>query len=228
MSLIDLRILDLIDATVSVLIHPCQAARLAAAWCLRCICVAVPSQITPLIDRCVTGIEEYRTSPEAIAGYSGALAAVLGGVNLSPLGVPHTKGKIIFNTAEELLRSASQNSRLSLNRTHAGWLLIGAIMTLGVPVVRGLLPRMLLLWRNSFPRSTKELDSEKARGDAFTWQVTLEGRAGALSAMHSFLQHCHELVTEDINRRLLAPIESALAMLTKYNFKIFFQQIQYK
>lgn len=64
-------------------------------------------------------------------GYSCALAAVLGGVKLSPLGVPHTKGKIIFNTAEELLRSASQNSRLSLNRTQAGWLLIGAIMTLG-------------------------------------------------------------------------------------------------
>lgn len=39
--------------------------------------------------------------------------------------------QVIFNTAEELLRSASQNSRLSLNRTHAGWLLIGAIMTLG-------------------------------------------------------------------------------------------------
>ena len=38
---------------------------------------------------------------------------------------------MIFNTAEELLRSASQNSRLSLNRTQAGWLLIGAIMTLG-------------------------------------------------------------------------------------------------
>lgn len=44
-------------------------------------------------------------------------------------------------------------------------------MFLGVPVVRGLLPRMLLLWRNSFPRSNKELESEKARGDAFTWQV---------------------------------------------------------
>lgn len=131
------------------------------------------------------------------------------------MGVPHTKGKIVFNTAEELLRSASQNSRLSLNRTQAGWLLIGAIMALGVPVVKGLLPRMLLLWRNSFPRSTKELDSEKARGDAFTWQVTLEGRAGALSAMHSFIQNCPELVTEDIIRRLLTPIESALAMLTK-------------
>lgn len=59
---------DLINAAVSVLIHPCQAARLAAAWCLRCICVAVPSQTTPLIDRCVSGIEDLRTSPEAISG----------------------------------------------------------------------------------------------------------------------------------------------------------------
>ncbi|XP_015601934.1 HEAT repeat-containing protein 5B isoform X2 [Cephus cinctus] len=206
--------LSLIDTTMAVLVHPCQAARLAASWCLRCICVAVPSQITPLIDRCVEGIENMRSSPEAIAGYSSALAAVLGSVRLSPLGVPHTKGKIIFNTAEELLRSASQNSRLSLNRTHAGWLLIGAIMTLGTAVVKGLLPRMLLLWRNSFPRSNKELESEKARGDAFTWQVTLEGRAGALSAMHSFLLHCPELLNDDITRRLLTPIESALAMLT--------------
>ncbi|RZF47844.1 hypothetical protein LSTR_LSTR015519, partial [Laodelphax striatellus] len=28
---------NLIEATMAVLIHPCQAARLAAAWCLRCI-----------------------------------------------------------------------------------------------------------------------------------------------------------------------------------------------
>uniref|UniRef100_W4VS74 HEAT repeat-containing protein 5A n=1 Tax=Corethrella appendiculata TaxID=1370023 RepID=W4VS74_9DIPT len=205
--------LNFIDAICAVLIHPCLAARLAAAWSLRCVCVAVPSTITPLIDRFIDAIDKMRTSPDAISGYSGALAAVLGSVYLSPLGIPHTRGKIIFNTAEELLRTASQNSRLSLNRTQAGWLLIGAIMTLGVPVVKGLLPRMLLLWRNAFPRSTKELDSEKARGDAFTWQVTLEGRAGALSVMHSFLLHCPELVTDDITRRLLTPIESALAML---------------
>lgn len=51
----------------------------------------------------------------------------------------------------------------------------------GPSVVKGHLPRMLLLWRNAFPRSSKELESEKARGDAFTWQVTLEGRAGALA-----------------------------------------------
>ena len=86
----------------------------------------------------------------------------------------------IFNVAEDLLRTATQNSRLSLQRTQSGWLLLGAIMTLGSSVVKQHLPRMLLLWRNAFPRSTKELESEKARGDAFTWQVMLESRSGAL------------------------------------------------
>jgi len=37
----------------------------------------------------------------------------------------------IFAIAEELLRTASQNSRLSLQRTQSGWLLLAALMTLG-------------------------------------------------------------------------------------------------
>ncbi|XP_050534619.1 HEAT repeat-containing protein 5B isoform X3 [Daktulosphaira vitifoliae] len=204
---------NVIEIALSVLVHPSQAARLSAAWCIQCLCIALPSQCTLLIDRCIENIESTRATSEIISGYSAVLVSILGSVNVSPLGIPHMKGKIIFNTAEDLLRSASQNSRLSLSRTQAGWLLIGGVMTLGISVVRGLLPRMLLLWRNSFPRSSKELDSEKARGDAFTWQLTLEGRAGAMSSMYSFLYNCNDLVTEDIIRRLLTPIESALAML---------------
>lgn len=116
----------------------------------------------------------------------------------------------MVSIAEDLLRTAAQNSRLSLQRTQAGWLLLGALMTLGTSprylcalsfyhnintltvspgpsLVRYHLPKMLLLWRNVFPRSPKELEAEKARGDAFTWQVTLEGRAGALCGKDRFL-----------------------------------------
>ncbi|KAL1476620.1 hypothetical protein MTO96_036381 [Rhipicephalus appendiculatus] len=191
--------IGLVETVVSVLIHTSPAARLAAAWCLRCIATAVPAQLTPLLDRCLDQLESLKSSPDAIAGYSAALAALLGAARHTPLGLPHNKGKMIFNLAEDLLRSASQNSRLSLQRTQAGWLMMGAVMTLGPPVVRSLLPRMLLLWKNCFPRSTKELESEKVRGDAFTWQVTLEGRSGALSSMASFLRHCKELASDDID-----------------------------
>ncbi|XP_052275904.1 HEAT repeat-containing protein 5B-like isoform X2 [Dreissena polymorpha] len=203
----------IIEPVVSVLIHPSASARLSASWCLGSISVALPSQLTPLVDRCLERMNKLKSSPEAVSGYSSALAALLGRVYQCPLGIPHAKGKQIFNIAEELLRTANQNSRLSLQRTQSGWLLLGALMTLGSPVVKGHLPRMLLLWRNAFPRSVKELESEKARGDTFTWQVTLEGRAGALGAMLSFLLHCRELITEDVIRRLLAPLECTLTML---------------
>ncbi|CAL1575903.1 unnamed protein product [Knipowitschia caucasica] len=41
----------LVDSVVSVLVHPSPAVRLAAAWCLRCVAVAMPSQNAPLLDR---------------------------------------------------------------------------------------------------------------------------------------------------------------------------------
>ncbi|XP_045484531.1 HEAT repeat-containing protein 5B isoform X1 [Pieris rapae] len=207
--------LKMIDTMFTVLEHPCVAARLAAAAAIRCVCEALPALITPLLDRACDALDVARPTPHHISGYSAALAAILGAVRSSPLGVPHGRGKIAFNAAEQLLRSAGQSSRLTAARTNAGWLIVGAICTLGVPVVRGLLPRMLLLWRNSFPRSAKELESEKARGDAFTWQVTLEGRAGALSALHSLLIHCPSLVNnDDTAKRLTQPMDGAIAVLT--------------
>ncbi|XP_071390774.1 HEAT repeat-containing protein 5B [Centroberyx affinis] len=206
--------IGLLETVTSVLLHPSMAARLAAAWCLRCVAVALPYQLTPLLDRCAERINNLKSSPEAVSGYSFAMAALLGGVHQCPLGIPHTKGKLVVSIAEDLLRTAAQNSRLSLQRTQAGWLLLGALMTLGPSLVRYHLPKMLLLWRNVFPRSQKELEAEKARGDSFTWQVTLEGRAGALCAMRSFVAHCPELLTEDVIRRLMTPIECAMTMMS--------------
>ena len=207
--------LRLLDTVFSGLLHPKLAVRLAAAACLRQVCVAVPSVLTPLTVKCGEALESYKGSQEAVSGYSAGLAALLGAVSATPNGIPHTRGKIIFNCGEELIRSAGQTQKagLSEERTRAGWLLIGAIMSLGSSVVRGLLPRCMLLWRNAFPRSRRELESERARGDAFTWVVSLEARAGALATIHSFIVSCPDLVTEDIIRRLTVPLEKALDLL---------------
>ncbi|OON22439.1 hypothetical protein X801_01665 [Opisthorchis viverrini] len=80
---------------------------------------------------------------------------------------------MVFSLAEELLRAANQNSRLTLPRTQAGWMMLAAYMTLGPDLVKPHLPRMLLFWRNAFTRSLRELEAEKQRGDAFTWQFHL-------------------------------------------------------
>uniref|UniRef100_A0AAZ3PRM5 HEAT repeat-containing protein 5B n=1 Tax=Oncorhynchus tshawytscha TaxID=74940 RepID=A0AAZ3PRM5_ONCTS len=212
--------IGLLETVSSVLLHPSMAARLAAAWCLRCVAVALPYQLTPLLERCAERINNLKSSPEAVSGYSFAVAALLGGVHQCPLGVPHSKGKVCNLFSEDLLRTAAQNSRLSLQRTQAGWLLLGALMSLGPSLVRYHLPKMLLLWRNVFPRSQKEMEAEKARGDSFTWQVTLEGRAGALCAMRSFVAHCPELLTEDVIRRLMTPIECAMTMIVPSVIKV--------
>ncbi|KAH9415275.1 HEAT repeat-containing protein 5B [Dermatophagoides pteronyssinus] len=209
--------LSLIDNVCFVINHPAHIVRLSAAWCLRCICLAVNSQLTPLMERSLERLETLRASPESINGHSYVLSALFGTVRYTPLGIPQNKTKLIFNIAEDLLRTASQNSRLSMPRTQAGWQLMGAVLSLGPGQIKNLLPRLLLLWKNSFPRNTKELDSEKARGDAFTWQITLENRAGALAAMSSFLTYCSKLVTDEIRRRLFTPIESAITMLVSLN-----------
>uniref|UniRef100_A0A673BWM9 HEAT repeat-containing protein 5A n=1 Tax=Sphaeramia orbicularis TaxID=375764 RepID=A0A673BWM9_9TELE len=176
----------LLDSVVSVLLHPAYSARLAAAWCLRCIAMAMPSQCSLLLDRCTERLVALKSSPEAVSGYAAAVTALVAAVQQCPLGIPSTKGKVVLGLAEDLLRSAAQNSRISLQRTQAGWMLISSLITLGPAVVELHLPRLLLLCRCL------------RRGDYFTWQVTLEGRAGALCAMKNLLLHCRNLVTDDI------------------------------
>ncbi|XP_044087072.1 HEAT repeat-containing protein 5A isoform X5 [Neovison vison] len=203
----------LLDSVISVIQHPSIAVRLAAAWCLHCIAVALPSYLTPLLDRCLERLTVLKSSPEAVTGFSFAVAALLGAVKHCPLGIPHGKGKIIMTLAEDLLCSAVQNSRLSAQRTQSGWLLIAALMTLGPAVVSHHLARLLLLWKCVFPLSPKDLETEKSRGDSFTWQVTLEGRAGALCAIKSFVSHCGDLLTEEVIQRLLPPLPCAVDLL---------------
>ncbi|XP_042320721.1 HEAT repeat-containing protein 5A isoform X3 [Sceloporus undulatus] len=204
-----------LDAVISVILHPSISVQLAAAWCLRCIAVALPCFLSPLLDRCVERLTALKSSPEAVTGYSFAIAALLGVVRQCPLGIPHCKGKVIMMVAEDLLRSASQNSRISVQRMQSGWLLIAALMTLGPAVVQHHLPRMLLLWKCAFPLSPKDLETEKSRGDSFTWQVTLESRAGALCAVKSFILHCGGLLTDEVIERLLLPIPCAIDVLTQ-------------
>ncbi|NXR55938.1 HTR5A protein, partial [Hippolais icterina] len=205
----------ILEAVISVILHPSISVRLTAAWCLRCIAVALPSYVSLLLDRCIERLSALKSCSEAVTGYSFAVAALLGAVKHCPLGIPHGKGKVIMTVAEDLLCSASQNSRISLQRMQAGWLLIAALMALGPAVVQHHLPRMLLLWKCIFPLSPKDLETEKTRGDAFTWQVTLEGRAGALCAIKSFVSHCAGLLTDEVVQRLLPPLPSAVDLLTQ-------------
>ncbi|KAJ0009197.1 hypothetical protein NQD34_016612 [Periophthalmus magnuspinnatus] len=205
----------LVDSVVAVLLHPSAAVRLAGSWCLRCVAVAMPSQNAVLLDRCAERLTALKSNPEAVSGFGFAVCALVSAAQHHNLGLPHSKGKMVLSLAESLLRSASQNSRISLQRTQVGWMLLASLTTLGPSVVEVLLSRLLLLCRCVFPASLREQDMELRRGDYFTWQVTLEGRSGALCVLRSLLVHCQELMSEDALSRLLTPLNCATAMLNK-------------
>lgn len=80
------------------------------------------------------------------------------------------------------------------------------------------------------PSSLEQLESEKKRGDLFTWQLSLESRQGALASIHSFLVNCSDLVGASSNdsiqsldnsppensiMSILAPIEGAIILLSQ-------------
>jgi hypothetical protein len=88
--------LGLLDGIFGVLIHPSQSTRLSAAWALRCLCVAIPTMAYKCIERCLQALDNMKVSPEAVSGYSTALAAILGGVRHMPLGIPHATGKVFI------------------------------------------------------------------------------------------------------------------------------------
>lgn len=87
----------ILDSVISVILHPSVSVRLAAAWCLHCIAVALPSYLTPLLDRCLERLTVLKSSPEAVTGFSFAVAALLGAVKHCPLGIPHGKGKVMVS-----------------------------------------------------------------------------------------------------------------------------------
>ncbi|WKY11159.1 hypothetical protein Q1695_003033 [Nippostrongylus brasiliensis] len=201
----------IMEPVFACLLHPILSARTATAWCLRCVTMAVPSQLTPLIDRCISRLEHMKSCSDAISGYSLALAALIAAASDCKLGIPHAKPKQVLTCAEDMLKTATQQSRLAVAKISAGYLLLNAVVSMGSPVLKENMPRIIQLWRTAFPRSTKEAEAEKGRGDAFSWQCALEQRSGALGVMLAVANQ-RELADDDAIKAMLLPIECALVM----------------
>ena len=50
--------IDIVKSVMSVLTHHSPAARLAAAWCLRSIAIAVPALLTPLLEKNMENLDK--------------------------------------------------------------------------------------------------------------------------------------------------------------------------
>lgn len=125
-------------------------------------------------------------------------------------------------------------------KIQAGWMLIAAVLKLGLVLAlmisahineyfltfliycnsgrtaaQGCLQRLFLLWKSTFPRSVKEAEAEKGRGDAFTWGCTLDARAGALASMAVLAEHSSSLMSDDIIRKIVHSVECSLVTVSQ-------------
>ncbi|KRY35495.1 HEAT repeat-containing protein 5B [Trichinella spiralis] len=202
----------ILEPIFSVLLHPSELCRIAAAWCLRCISITVPSLMTPLLERCLLRLEHNKNSANAISGYSCATAALTAAVCHCPLGIPNSKCKAsrLVQLALVMLRTAAQDSKLAMVKTESGWLLLSAAVTLGPLMVKSQLARLLSALKSVFPRTKKEAEQELSRGDFYTWQVTLTSRAGSMVLIRNLLVHCKSLIDEEAMQKMLIPIEAAI------------------
>ena len=84
----------LLSALHLVLLHSSQAMRLSGAWCVHCLGVSLPSQLSSLLDYCMVRLHKTRGSATATAGYAFAIASLLGTVRYSELGLPTAKAMV--------------------------------------------------------------------------------------------------------------------------------------
>ncbi|CAI5452193.1 unnamed protein product [Caenorhabditis angaria] len=198
------------------LLHPIPSARYATAWCLKCIATAVPNLRTPLIDRCILRLEQMKSSSDAISGYSMALSALLSTSNdPSRLGVPFSKPLKILEIAEDLLKTSSQQPKLTIAKLESGWNLMYSLVSLGAPVIKEHLHRIIRLWKAVFPRSSKEAEAESNRGDSFSWQCSMIAQAGALSVMEAVARQNELYTVGGAVESMKIPIECSLVMMSQ-------------
>ena len=118
----------LLDPVLSFLLHPAASVSLAAAWSLRCVAVAMPSQGSQLLDHCCQRLMALKSAPEAVLGYGAAVAALVSALQHCPLGVPHTKSSVSSrfhgNKASAHSRSKTASDRTAVCNVAPDWLLL--------------------------------------------------------------------------------------------------------
>lgn len=202
----------------------------------------VPEEVAGSIERFLAGarrlaIRSLSLGHSVCQGSAGVCGS--GGNGTEPM----TKNNCDQNKfPSKQIKQATQTPRLMLRKVRAGWLLVTAVISMGIaalcsyhimltraslsvsPLVgpaftKPALSSLFTLWRMSFPRSVEECKTERGCGDAITWEATLEARAGALASMGALVE-CGgaELCTAEVTRRMTVPVETAVTIRREIHF----------
>lgn len=93
--------------------------------------LALPSQLTLLLNYLLVKCKTNRGHPLGLVGYSHALSSLLGTARSNELGVPLKKAQEVLQLGLELIKTPNDRGNLSVASIQSGWALIGSFLSLG-------------------------------------------------------------------------------------------------
>lgn len=125
----------LFTALNNILLMSQPAARLAGAWCLHCVSLALPSHLSHLVGHCLSQLQDpKRQTPVGVSGYCYAVSALLGTVRCNELGLPSAKAREVLSLGQEFIERGlklKEGEKMALTYINGGWALIGGFISLG-------------------------------------------------------------------------------------------------
>ncbi|KAH6568612.1 hypothetical protein BASA60_008568 [Batrachochytrium salamandrivorans] len=202
----------LVSGLFGLLPHPSPRLKIALAWVFRSLCLALPKNISPILNKLVgllqkdigTLTSDRFDVAEKVLGYANFIAAVTSVIPLRPLYAVYEDAATIFGFSTQLLRlvGTSRDHRISACQAQVAWTLIGSLMSLGPNFVKAHLSQLLLIWKNVFPKSQPK-DINASRNE-LEWNLLLVSRESALAALYSFLiYNAKDLATNDVAKRIV-------------------------
>ncbi|KAE8251384.1 hypothetical protein A4X13_0g4019 [Tilletia indica] len=214
--------------------HPSHSVQIAAAWCLRQLCLVHPASlddsISALLVMLNTSLQSLANSnsgggrdlPRRSVGQARALAALVSIIPNRPLYASSHHGNNLLETAIQLLKKSSEyDLPISSIQINVAWILIGGLMSLGPSFVRPQLPQLFNLWRNALPKpAPKDMVSGPDGRTEAEWGFLLHVRECALGAVYAFLVHNGPaLLTLESSRKLVAYLSNSLVFVNSFTQK---------
>ncbi|KAF9537032.1 hypothetical protein EC957_008976, partial [Mortierella hygrophila] len=213
----------LMSSLTNLVSHPSRAVQTATAWCLRCLCISLPTNLAKLIQTLsaklstdLGTLNNNGNNFQDVATRANGLAYAIGGlitvISVHPLYVSFEMSARIFSMAAQLIKnSTNKEVRVAAAQIQIAWVLIGALMCLGPNFVKMHLPQLLLMWKTALPKFTSK-DATNTNRSELDWAFMMHARECALGSIASFLFHNGEkLATVDVSKRVSALLSNTMA-----------------
>ncbi|CEP08433.1 hypothetical protein [Parasitella parasitica] len=212
----------LVEPLFVLLTHASFSVQMAAVWCIRCVCNALPTNLLYLLPKSLGLLEKNlgnlsnQTATAAVfqrtIAYAYTVASIMSVFPAHPIYTSFELSARAMALANQLVKQPSKDPKIASVQVQVAWTLVGSVMCLGPNLVKIHLPQLLLLWKSALPKPTgKEASAIRSEPE---WSLLFHTRECATSSIYSFLAHnSQSLVTLDIAKRIAALLNNTLAFL---------------